>query len=106
MEKYAFYLLSLVVKGKKCVQTERRYLLISLISSWRSSFRITFSAVFRSASVGLEQNFAFLSTVSAYPFVKPAEGLFCTRKQEILDLSLFCRITRLWQVLLRKISKS
>jgi hypothetical protein len=36
---------------------------VSLISSWGSSFRIAFSAVYRSASVGFERNFAFLSTV-------------------------------------------
>jgi len=36
---------------------------VSLISPWWSSFRIAFSAVYRSASVGFEGNFAFLSTV-------------------------------------------
>ena len=38
---------------------------MSLVSLWWSSFRITFSAVYGSASVGLERNFAFLSTVGA-----------------------------------------
>jgi hypothetical protein len=38
---------------------------MSLISSGWSSFRITFSAVYWSASVWLEGNFAFLSAITA-----------------------------------------
>jgi len=51
------------------VQTERRYYLMSLISSYGSSFGITFLAVYGSASVGFKRNFAFLSTVGADCFM-------------------------------------
>jgi hypothetical protein len=56
-------------KKKKMRKTKRRYYFLGLVSSWGSSFRITFSAVHRSASVGFEGNFAFLSTVGADCFV-------------------------------------
>jgi len=42
-----------------------RFWLKSLISSWWSAFRIAFSAIYWPASVWLERNFAFFSTVSA-----------------------------------------
>jgi hypothetical protein len=37
---------------------------VSLISPWRSTLRITFSAVNWSAAIGLERNFAFLAAIS------------------------------------------
>jgi hypothetical protein len=63
-----------------------------LISSRGSSLRIAFSAIYRSASVWFEGNFAFLSTVSANrlmhfsslhsaystPYVFSAKAAFCT----------------------------
>jgi hypothetical protein len=39
--------------------------LLSLVSSWWSSFGVAFSAVYWSASVGFEWDFAFLSAFSA-----------------------------------------
>jgi len=59
----AFCLLSLVIKKRKKCANRVKTLRIILISSWWSSLRIAFSAVYRSASVGFERNFAFLSTV-------------------------------------------
>jgi hypothetical protein len=58
-------LIIISVKGRKKCAKKTKMLRISLISSWRSSFRIAFSAVYRSASVGFKRNFAFLSTVCA-----------------------------------------
>jgi hypothetical protein len=52
-----------VKKKEKSVQKGTKMLPVSLVSSWGSSFRIAFSAVYRSASVWFERNFAFLSTV-------------------------------------------
>jgi hypothetical protein len=50
---------------KKGLGMKDRCKLVSLIPSWWSSFRITFSAVYWSGAVRLERNFAFLAALSA-----------------------------------------
>jgi hypothetical protein len=57
-----------LIKRKVCKKGPK-IKLISLISSWGSSFRIAFSAVYGFGSVRFEGNFAFFTTVSAYGLV-------------------------------------
>jgi len=68
IEDCAFCLLLLLIKRKRCVKRTED-LAISLISSWGSSFRIAFSAVYGSASVRFEGDLTFLTTIGAYGLV-------------------------------------
>jgi len=89
-------LIMISVKGRKKWSKRTKMLLISLISSGRSSFRIAFSAVYRSASVGFERDFAFLSTVCTdclvclllihFLFSTP----LCYRAQKFVSARVFC----------------
>ena len=60
-------------------------LLVSLISSRWSSFRIAFSAVYGSGSVRFEGNLAFLTTIGAHGLVH--FSVFSIRQSDYTSLS-------------------
>src|SRR5271157_1354862 len=62
------FAVSIVMKKEKFRETKSTQI-VSLIAAWWSSFRVTLAAIYWSAAVWLERNFAFLSAVSANCFV-------------------------------------
>jgi len=59
----------LLIKKEKGAQKGPKVLVVGLISSRGSSFRIAFSAVYGFASVRFEGNLTFFSTIGAYSLV-------------------------------------